>query len=122
MLRNCSCVEARQSFVESKAYQPIAESALAIKRHDMLGGRVQTIFYSNSGSIRIAKHAVCDKIQRRRYRAARTKKDTRSSAEAFQSGTASCNFSSKFNVDLTLTSEVWCVALFGFLPLTCSWK
>src|SRR5260370_32999619 len=63
MARNCSSVEDRQSFVDGEPYQPTAKGALAIKCRDVLGGRIKTIVYSNSGSVRIAEHAVCDKIQ-----------------------------------------------------------
>jgi hypothetical protein len=56
-------MEDRQRFVEDKPYQPIAESALVIKCCDMASGREQAIFYSNNCSVRIAKHAVCHKIQ-----------------------------------------------------------
>ncbi len=58
-----SSVEDRQRFVERKPYQPIAELALVIKSREMARGPEQTIFYSNSCSVRIAKHAICDKIQ-----------------------------------------------------------
>jgi len=62
MLGHFSSVEDRHRFVEGKPYQPTAESALMIKGRGMASGRAQTIFYSNYGSVRIAKHAVCDKI------------------------------------------------------------
>jgi len=63
MLEYSASVEDRQSFVDGEPYQPTAESALTIKCRDMLSGRVQALFYGNNGFVRIAKHAVCDKIQ-----------------------------------------------------------
>jgi hypothetical protein len=63
MLEHSSSVKDRQSFVHGAPYEPTAESALAIKCRDMLSGRVQAIFYSNGGSVRIAKHPICDKMQ-----------------------------------------------------------
>jgi hypothetical protein len=42
------------------------------------------------------------KCSKRRYRAARTYKDTPSSAEPFETGTVSCTFSSMLNVGSTL--------------------
>ena len=63
MVERSSSVEDRQSFVDGEPYEPTAESALAIECRDMLSGQVQAIIYSNDGSVRIAKHAVCDKIQ-----------------------------------------------------------
>jgi hypothetical protein len=63
MLGRFSSVEDRQRFVEGKPYQPTAESALVIKGRGMASGRAQTIFCGNYGSVRTAKHAVCDKIQ-----------------------------------------------------------
>ena len=63
MLGHFTSVEDRQRFVEGKPYQPAAESALMIKCRDIASGREQAIFYSNNCSVRIAKHAVCDKIQ-----------------------------------------------------------
>jgi hypothetical protein len=62
-LGHFSSMEDRQRFVEGNPYEPSAESALVIKSRDMASGREQTIFYSNNCSVRIAKHAVCDKIQ-----------------------------------------------------------
>ena len=58
-----SFVEDRQRFVEGKPYQPTAEIALVIKCREMARGTEKTIFYSKNCSVRIAKHAVCDKIQ-----------------------------------------------------------
>jgi hypothetical protein len=63
MFGHFSSMEDRQRFVKGKPYQPITECALVIKCRDMASGREQAIFYSNKGSVRIAKHAVCDKIQ-----------------------------------------------------------
>jgi hypothetical protein len=63
MLGHFSSMEDRKRFVEGKPYQPTAESALVIKGRDIVSGQGQTIFYSNNCSVRIAKHAVCDKIQ-----------------------------------------------------------
>jgi hypothetical protein len=63
MLGHFSSVEDSQRLVEGKPYQPTAESALVIKCRHMASGGEQTIFYSNNGSVRITKDAVCDKIQ-----------------------------------------------------------
>jgi hypothetical protein len=61
--RSCPSMEDHQSFVDDKPYQPTAKGALAIKCCDMLSGPVQTIVYTNSGFIRISKHAVCDEME-----------------------------------------------------------
>jgi len=63
MLEHSSSVEDRQSFVHGEPYEPTAESPLAVKCRDILSGRIQAIFYSNGGSVSIAKHALRDKIQ-----------------------------------------------------------
>jgi hypothetical protein len=63
MLANTSSVKYRQGLVDGDPYQPTAESALAIECRDMVRSREKTILYSNIGSIRIAKHAVCDKME-----------------------------------------------------------
>src|SRR6266478_9491769 len=63
MLGYDSPMKDRQSFVDGKPYQPTAESALAIKGRYVARGREQTIFYSNSGSVRIVKYAACDKME-----------------------------------------------------------
>jgi hypothetical protein len=63
MLGNVSPVKDSQSFVEGDPYQPIPESALAIKGCGVTRGRDQTIFDSSIGHVRIAKHAVCDKME-----------------------------------------------------------
>jgi hypothetical protein len=63
MLGQFSSVEDRQRLVKGKPYQPTAESALVIECRGMANGREQAIFYSKDRSVRIAKHAVCDKIQ-----------------------------------------------------------
>jgi hypothetical protein len=63
MLGHVSSVEDRQRFFERKPYQPIAELALVLKSREMARRPEQTIFYSNNRSVRIAKHAICDKIQ-----------------------------------------------------------
>ncbi len=60
---NTSPVKYRQSFVDGQPYEPTAESALAIKCRYVARGREQTILYSNIGSVGIAKHALCDKMQ-----------------------------------------------------------
>lgn len=56
-------MEDRESFVDGDPYQPAPESALAIKCRDTVRCREQAIFYGNIGSVRIAKHAVCDKME-----------------------------------------------------------
>src|SRR6267143_6458928 len=63
VLGNTSPMKYRQSFVDGKPYQPTAESALATKGRCVARSREQTIFYSNSGPVRIAKHAVCDRME-----------------------------------------------------------
>jgi hypothetical protein len=63
MLGYVSPAEDRQSFVDGKPYKPTAESALAIKCRYVVTGREQAIFYSNIGPVRIAKHAVCDRME-----------------------------------------------------------
>jgi len=63
VLGHVSSVEDRQRFFERKPYQPTAEIALVIKSREMARGPEQTIFYGNSCSVRISKHAICDKIQ-----------------------------------------------------------
>src|SRR5258708_2287581 len=63
VLGHVSSVEDRQRFFERKPYQPTAEIALVIKSREMARGPEQTIFYSNSCSVRISKHAICVKIQ-----------------------------------------------------------
>jgi hypothetical protein len=62
-LGNTSPVKYRQSFVDDDPYQPTAESALAIKYCNTVRYREQTVFYSNISSVRIAKHAVRDKME-----------------------------------------------------------
>ena len=63
MLGNTSPMKYRQSFVDGKPYQPTAEGALAIKCRYVVTGREQAIFYSNGGSVRTAKHTVCDRME-----------------------------------------------------------
>jgi hypothetical protein len=63
MLANSSPVKYRQRLVDGDPYQPTAESALAIECRDTVRSREKTILYSNIGSVRIAKHAVCDKME-----------------------------------------------------------
>jgi hypothetical protein len=62
MLEKSSSVEDRQSFVNGEPYEPTAVSALVIKCRNISSGQVQASFYSHNGFVRIAKHAVCDKI------------------------------------------------------------
>jgi hypothetical protein len=56
-------VEDHQSFFDEEPDQPTAKGALAIKCCDMLSGPVETIVYSNSRFIRVAKHALCDEME-----------------------------------------------------------
>src|SRR6266481_5960657 len=63
MLANTSSVKCRQRLVDGDPYQPAAESAFAIECRDTVRSREKTILYSNIGSVRIAKHAVCDKME-----------------------------------------------------------
>jgi len=62
MLANTPPVKYCQRLVDGDPYQPTAESALAIECRDTVRSREKTILYSNIGSVRIAKHAVCDKM------------------------------------------------------------
>jgi hypothetical protein len=63
MLGNTSPMKYHQSFVDGDPYQPTAESALTIKCRYTVRRREQTILYSNIGSVRIAKHAVCERME-----------------------------------------------------------
>ena len=63
MLANTSPVKYRQRLVDGDPYQPTAESAVAIECRDTARSREKTILYSDIGSVRIAKHAVCDKME-----------------------------------------------------------
>jgi hypothetical protein len=62
-IQSCHSVADHQGFVDDEPHQPTAKGALAIKCCDMSSGPVETIVYSNSGLIRIAKHAVCDEME-----------------------------------------------------------
>jgi len=53
----------RQGFVNGAPDQPTAESALAIKCPNMAKRREQAVLYSFIGSVRIAKHPVCDSVE-----------------------------------------------------------
>src|SRR5260370_11225672 len=63
MRGNTAPVKYRQSFVDGDPYQPTAECAVAINYRDSVRCREQTILYSNGGSVGIAKHAVCDRME-----------------------------------------------------------
>ena len=119
MLGHYSSMEDRQRFVEGKPHQPTAESALAVKCPDMTKGHEQTIFYSNISFVRIAKHAVRDKMEqtaisrcpniKRHALVRRTLPDRSSSVQL--------RFQVQFGTHFTPASYAWCSALFGFLPL-----
>jgi len=124
MRGNASPVEDRQSFVHGDPYQPPAESAVAVKCPEMAKSHEQTIFYSNISFVRIAKHAVRDKMQQ----AAITRCPNIKRPALFRraipdrSSSVQLQVQVQFGTHFTPASYAWCSALFGFLPLSCAWK